>query len=122
MDQILLVEDVDEIRENTHELLELNDFKVISAENGISALKKLESNKVDLIISDIVMPEMDGFEFIDKLRLNENMKDIPFIFMSASVQENEKRDAINKGINGFIQKPFTEETLLETINKALESN
>ena len=119
MTKILLVEDVDDIRDNTSELLELNDFEVFTATNGQTALTFLNDNMVDLIISDIVMPDMNGFEFLDTLRTKEEFKDIPFIYMSASVQEKEKEKAINKGISGFIQKPFTEEILLTTIEKAL---
>lgn len=122
MIKILLVEDVDDIRENASELLELSDFEVITASNGIQALEQLSSHKVDLIISDVVMPHMDGFEFMDKLRENDHLKNIPFIYMSASVQAEEKDRAIDKGIDGFIQKPFTEEVLLAAIKKALKKD
>lgn len=120
MTRILLVEDIDDIRENTSELLELNDFEVIEANNGKAALDTLSREEFDLIISDIVMPDMNGLEFLDEIRKDEKLKDMPFVYMSASVQEKEKEAAIAKGIDGFIQKPFTEEVLLATIAKALK--
>ena len=122
MPKILIVEDIDEIRENACELLELNGFDVITAHNGAVALEMLTSCEVDLILSDIIMPDMDGFEFLDNLRKDPKVKDIPFIYMSASVQEKEKQMAFEKGISGFIHKPFFEEEMLDAIQKALEKS
>lgn len=120
MSKILLVEDIDEIRENTRELLEINGFDVIEGNNGYSALKLLETHSVDLILSDIVMPHMDGLQLLDYLKNVPRFQNIPFICMSASVQETEKALAFSKGIQDFITKPFTEDTLLSVIRKALD--
>ncbi|MBD3636669.1 MAG: response regulator [Crocinitomicaceae bacterium] len=119
MKKILIIEDVDDIRENASELLELNDFEVLTAHSGEEGLNTLKNNPVDLILCDIVMPGMNGYKVLEEIRKNTDLAKIPFVYMSASVQENEKREALSMGIDGFIQKPFFEEDMLKVIKSAL---
>lgn len=83
MKKILLIEDNKSIRENTAEILELSSYKVITAENGKTGLAKAIEHKPDLIICDIMMPELDGFGVLHAVQKNDTIKNTPFIFLTA---------------------------------------
>jgi CheY-like chemotaxis protein len=114
MSNILLVEDNREVRENLTEMLNLNGFEVIEAENGSHAVDLIKENLPDLILSDIMMPIMNGFEFLDLLKKEKITAQIPFIFISAIMERKEIEKAFAAGANFYITKPFD---LVELINK-----
>jgi CheY-like chemotaxis protein len=89
MKTILLIEDNADIRENTAEILELANFKVLTAENGKSGVAVAIDQKPDLIICDIMMPILDGYGVIHMLQKNEQTKEIPFIFLTAKAERTE---------------------------------
>jgi len=96
-------------------------FNIFYAINGKDALKKIEKiPKINLIISDIMMNEMDGYEFYDNLIMNKKYKRIPFIFLTARTFSKEKIDALKKGAIDFIYKPFLIEELIAKINSILK--
>jgi CheY-like chemotaxis protein len=114
MSNILLVEDNREVRENLAEMLNLNGFEVIEAENGSHAVDLIKENLPDLILSDIMMPIMNGFELLDLLKKEKITAQIPFIFISAIMERKEIEKAFAAGANFYITKPFD---LVELINK-----
>lgn len=111
---ILLVDDTPDIVENIREFLLMEDYRVITALNGVAALAHLERERPDLIITDLVMPEMDGFELIQKLRSNDQYKEIPILVFSAKPVASEKLDEL--GADKFVLKPSPPETLLLAID------
>lgn len=120
--KILLVEDNDDMRQYIVSLLETN-YKVSTATNGKLALKKLRSTlPPDLIISDLMMPEMDGFTLVNTLKQNEDWKHIPIIMLTARAAETDKLNGLRIGIDDYITKPFLQEELLIRIQNLIQRN
>lgn len=115
MKKILLIEDNLEVRENTAEILELADFEVVTAENGKEGIKLAQQHLPDIIICDIMMPVMDGYDTIYFLSQNENTKNIPFIFLTAKTEMDDLRKGMNLGADDYLIKPFSEADLLKSI-------
>lgn len=115
MKTILLIEDNADIRENTAEILELANFKVLTAENGKSGVAVAIDQKPDLIICDIMMPILDGYGVIHMLQKNEQTKEIPFIFLTAKAERTEIRKGMELGADDYLTKPFTGAELLNAI-------
>jgi DNA-binding response OmpR family regulator len=121
MAQILLVEDEFRLRENISELLELFEHQVVSAENGLEGLELIKSFKPDIIVCDIMMPVLNGLEFIKQLNLVYKNKSIPVIFISAKVNTEDISEGMRLGATDYIKKPFTINELTEKINNILSS-
>ncbi|GGK18077.1 hypothetical protein GCM10007962_10330 [Yeosuana aromativorans] len=119
MKTVLLIEDDRALRENTTEILELANYKVIAASNGLLGVSMAEKHLPDIILSDIMMPELDGYEVFEKLSKNKKTKYIPFVFLSVKSQNQDIRKGMNLGADDYITKPFTEEDLLSVIEKRL---
>ena len=117
MKKILIIEDNDEIRENTAELLELHDYDVLTAEEGREGFELAKKHEPDLILCDIMMPETDGRRFLKLARNDEAVRGIPLIFFSAGTAPASLQKALIKAADGFLRKPFTEEELLKAVNK-----
>lgn len=115
MKKILIIEDNKEIRENTEELLQLNNYAVTIADNGNAGFKIAKNYKPDLILCDMLMPETDGPGFLKLARQDADVRDIPIIFFSAGSLCIEVRSGAIEAVNGYLQKPFTEEELLKAI-------
>jgi DNA-binding NarL/FixJ family response regulator len=120
MTKVLLVEDESNLRANLAEILMLNNFDVITAENGKKGLDLLQSNSPDIIISDIYMPEMSGFEFYYRLQQNNLQKSIPFVFLSARAELHDIRIGMNMGADDYITKPVKHNDLINCINTRLK--
>ena len=110
---ILIVEDDETTREMLRKSLEKNDFKVRSAVNGKEALEKVSETKPGLIILDLMMPEMDGYETLYILNKNLKTNTIPFIFLTAKSEKNDFRVGMNLGADDYLTKPFDEIELLK---------
>ena len=91
---------------------------VIEAENGKMALDVLKKEKIDLIISDWIMPEMTGIDFLKACKSNEETKNIPFLMVTAEAQKGCIMEAIKSGVDNYIVKPFTPDKLQTAIEKA----
>ncbi|MFZ3382686.1 MAG: ATP-binding protein [Candidatus Methanoperedens sp.] len=118
---VLVVEDEINSRMLLSKILVANGYKVLEASNGIEALKKIQMSRPDIIISDIMMPEMDGFQFCRELRKNEMFKDIPLIFYTAIYKDEEdEKLALDVGANAYIRKPEDPKVLIRKINKVIE--
>lgn len=117
---VLLIEDDLVLSENTKELLELSGYKVAISHDGKCGLKKAFHENPDLIISDIMMPELDGYSVYEALQQNKKTSTIPFIFLSAKSDPTDVRKGMNLGADDYITKPFNEEDLILAIEKRLE--
>lgn len=117
MKRILLVEDNIEIRENTIELLELAHYQVIAACNGQEGLEIALKENPDLIICDIMMPEIDGYHLLEILRGKSVFEKTPFLFFTASAEQSEIRKGLEAGANDYITKPFDADELIELVVK-----
>lgn len=115
--KILVIEDENVIRENTLEMLEIKGYEAMGASNGNEAIEKLNIFSPDIIFCDIMMPQMDGFEFLKRFRLMPQSQSIPFIFLSAKAEQQDRDYAISLGANDFLLKPFSFSDLFEVINK-----
>lgn len=115
MKKILLIEDNADVRENTAEILELSNYEVTTAENGRIGVRRASENLPDLIICDIMMPELDGFAVIKELQANPNTATIPFIFLTAKAEKEDFRKGMKLGADDYLIKPFDDVELLEAI-------
>ncbi len=115
--RILLVEDTALIRKMTQDILTAQGYEVSSAKDGKEAIKLLGSSKQlpDLIISDIIMPQMDGYDFFSAVSENSKWNDIPFIFFSSKASPDEIRFGKRLGVDDYITKPFDELDLLASV-------
>lgn len=120
MKRVLIADDYPENLYFLEVLLKGNGFEVISAENGAEALELARSNPPDLIISDILMPVMDGYAFCSKLKADEKLKLIPFIFYTATFTEaKDETLALSLGADRFVVKPQEPDALMEVVNQVL---
>ena len=120
MKKILVIEDQVEIREILVEMLTTEEFDVTEAENGLLGIKLANSELPDLIICDIMMPEVNGYEVLDSLRKNPDTEIIPFIFLSAKSSQIDIRQGIELGADDYLTKPFTRAELLGAIAARFE--
>ena len=117
MTKILVIEDNREIRENIAELLELEGYQVMEAENGKTGLQLAREILPDLILCDIMMPVMNGYEVLEQLQKQNNTTSIPFIFLTANVEKKEIMAGLAQGAKGYISKPFETDKLLQEIKR-----
>lgn len=120
MKKILIIEDNEDIRSNTAEILELSNYQVIVAENGkVGVIKALET-KPDLIICDIMMPELDGYGVLHAIQRNETLKNTPFIFLTAKTERADQRRGMEMGADDYITKPFDGTELLNAVSSRMK--
>ena len=120
MKKILLIEDIDDIRINTAEILELSNYEVIVAENGKIGVEKALEHTPDLIICDIMMPVLDGFGVLHAVHKNELIKNTPFIFLTAKTERADFRKGMELGADDYITKPFSGTELLSAVESRLK--
>ena len=120
MQKILVIEDNDALRENTSEILELSNYKVISAANGKSGIELALANKPDLILCDVMMPEVDGYGVLHMLQKNTELRNTPFIFLTAKTDREDMRRGMESGADDYITKPFTATELLHAVESRLQ--
>ena len=119
MKKVLLIEDDFSLRENTAELLELSGYEVIMAPNGKIGVDYAKAHLPNIIICDIMMPEMDGYGVLQVLSADDATKHIPFIFLSAKTERAEIRKGMDLGADDYLTKPFEEEELLSALESRL---
>jgi DNA-binding response OmpR family regulator len=120
--KILLIEDNKAVRENTAEILELANYKVYCAENGKVGVDVAIKHLPDLIICDIMMPELDGYGVLHLLSKNSKTSSIPFIFLTAKADRTDFRKGMEMGADDYITKPFDDVELLNAIETRLKKN
>lgn len=118
--KILVIEDNNDIRENTAEILELAGYGAYTAENGKKGVEMAIKEQPDIIICDIMMPELDGYGVLHLLRKNENTQHIPLIFLTAKTERGDYRKGMEMGADDYITKPFEEIELLNAIEVRLK--
>ena len=104
--KILVIEDNDRNRKLVKILLEANKYSVIEAQTGEEALKYLQDDKPDLILLDIQLPKMDGLTLVKKLRLDQEMKDIPIVALTAYAMKGDKERMLEAGCDAYVSKPI----------------
>ncbi len=117
--QILLIEDDSAILDFTARLLQSHNYMVIKASNGIEALQLLEKTLPDLIISDLMMPQMDGVQFLNHLKNNAATNHIPVIFLSAKAAATSRLEILNLGAQAYLTKPFLPDELVAMVKNQL---
>jgi DNA-binding response OmpR family regulator len=122
MKKILLIEDNVDVRENTEEILSLANYKVVTASNGKVGVELAQHEKPDLIICDIMMPELDGYGVLHILSKNEETARIPFIFLTAKTEKSDIRKGMNLGADDYLTKPFDDTDLLNAIEIRLRKH
>lgn len=119
MKKVLLIEDDTILRENTAELLELAGYEVATAPDGIKGVEAAVSGMPDVIVCDIMMPEMDGYGVLESLTAKSATKGIPFIFLSAKTERGDIRKGMELGADDYLTKPFDEDELVGAIESRL---
>ncbi len=122
MNKILIIEDETSLRENLHEILSLHDYEVIEAENGYVGIHKIFNERPNLVICDILMPEIDGYSVLKTVRDSRVFNNLPFIFLTAKTSHEELRLGMELGADDYITKPFVMNDLLKIIKLRLERN
>jgi chemosensory pili system protein ChpA (sensor histidine kinase/response regulator) len=116
---IMIVDDSITVRKITSRLLERHQFNVMSAKDGVDGLEKLDTQTPDIILLDVEMPRMDGFEFASQVRHSPQWQNIPIVMVSSRSGEKHRRRAAEVGVDHLLSKPYREEVLLEMINELL---
>jgi two-component system chemotaxis response regulator CheY len=118
--RVLVVDDFSTMRKIIKNVLrQINMDNVVEAENGKHALSILRSDSIEFIISDWIMPEMTGIEFLRACKEDEAIKNIPFVMVTAEAQKDSVLEAVKAGVDNYIVKPFTPEKLKEVIGKTM---
>lgn len=117
---VLIIEDNDDIREGTTEILELSGYRVYAAPNGKVGVDLAVKHIPDIILCDIMMPELDGFGVLYMLSKNKDTATIPFIFLTAKAERSDMRKAMEMGADDYLTKPFDDIELLNAIETRLK--
>lgn len=122
MKKILVIEDNPDVRENLAEILSLSGYQATTAENGKIGVEKAQKEMPDLILCDIMMPELDGYGVLHILSRQQQTADIPFIFLTAKAEKEDFRRGMSLGADDYIVKPFDDVALLQTIEARLQKS
>ncbi|GAA4734299.1 response regulator [Flavisolibacter ginsenosidimutans] len=119
---ILVIDDNNDLRENTAEILDLAGYKTLTAENGKRGVEVATKEKPDVIVCDIMMPELDGYGVLHLLRKNADTQNIPFIFLTAKTERSDFRKGMEMGADDYVTKPFEDIELLNAIEVRLKKS
>lgn len=122
MKKILIIEDNEDVRENLEEILDLYGYDTETAINGTDGVKKALANPPDIILCDIMMPELDGYGTLKILSQKPITADIPFVFLTAKSEKEDFRRGMNLGADDYITKPFYKDDLLQVIEMRLKKS
>ncbi|KAF2958756.1 two-component system response regulator [Thermotoga sp. Ku-13t] len=115
--RVLVVDDSDVLRKIVGFNLTKEGFIVEEARDGVEALEKMASAKPDLVILDIMMPRLNGFEVLKRMRTDPELSNVPVIVLTAKGGEDDARTALQSGANGFLTKPFSPVKLIEEVRR-----
>lgn len=116
---VLIVDDSVTVRKVTSRLMERQGWVVVTAKDGLDAVEQLQDFYPDIVLLDIEMPKMDGFEVLRTVRRDERLKDLPIIMITSRTGEKHKQQAFELGVNSYLGKPFQEAGLMSTIDEVL---
>ncbi|MEO0540337.1 MAG: response regulator [Cyanobacteria bacterium P01_A01_bin.105] len=119
MTKILVIEDEAQVRENLKEILQLNGFTTITADSGFKALPLIKEHFPNLILCDVMMPGLSGHEVLEKVRQDEAVAAIPFVFLTAKADPHDLRQGMNMGADDYLTKPFEAKELLDAVQSRL---
>lgn len=119
---ILIIEDNRDVRENTSEILELANYTVLTANDGKEGLEIARKNKLDLILCDIMMPELDGYGVLRAIENTPDMAGVPFVFITAKSEAKDFRRGMDLGADDYLTKPFTGNDLLRVVSARIKKN
>ena len=117
--KILVIEDEPEMRRNLVTILRLEKFEPLSAENGRAGLEVARKEKPDLILCDVMMPELDGYCVLEQLRKDSDLQNVPFVFLTAKGEKVDVRNGMNLGADDYLTKPVDKNDLLQAITARL---
>jgi len=117
---ILIIEDEIDIRESLEDLLELHGYRTIGAPDGANGVAAAITYRPDLILCDVMMPDIDGFETVEMLRKQEGLKNVPIIFLTALTDIQDHRKGMSCGADDYLYKPFDVKSLLAAIRTRLD--
>jgi len=118
--EVLIIEDNLDIRENIVEILELSGYQVYAADHGEMGITLALQNLPDIIFCDIMMPQLDGYGVLSRLKDHPLMMNIPFVFLTAKSERLDLSKGIELGANGYLVKPFDDGDLLNVIENKLK--
>jgi two-component system chemotaxis response regulator CheY len=113
--KVLVVDDSRAIRQSIRFILEQNGYEILEGSDGVEGLEKLASARVDLIITDVNMPNMDGITFIKKVREKADLRFVPILVLTTESQQSVMEEAKAAGATGWIVKPFSTDKLLAAV-------
>jgi chemosensory pili system protein ChpA (sensor histidine kinase/response regulator) len=116
----MVVDDSITVRRVMERFLQRNGMRVVTAKDGLDAISALSENKPDIILLDIEMPRMDGYEFATHVRNDERVSDVPIIMITSRVGDKHRARAIEIGVNDYLGKPYQDSQLLDAIQRLLE--
>lgn len=118
--RILVIEDTKDLREDLMEMLQLEGYTVFGAENGVRGLQLIKYLRPDLVICDVMMPELDGYSLLSAMRQDPEVATTPFIFLTARTERDSIRHGMVLGADDYVTKPFTVQDLIDTIRTQLD--
>lgn len=118
--KILVVDDDKTTRKMVSLILKSKGYEVVTAENGMDGLQKLGLEQINLILTDMNMPYMDGIEFTKQVRANPETSHIPIVMLTTEADEEEKKRAFNAGVDDYLVKPATAEQIVESMRKIIK--
>jgi two-component system, sensor histidine kinase and response regulator len=122
MPKILVIEDANDLRDDIVELLSLEGFEVIDASNGQIGVEKAQKERPDLIICDVMMPYMDGYQVLEVIRKNPDTTATPFVFLTSKTERNNIRQGMVMGADDYLTKPFLVKELMDTVTSQLKKH
>jgi len=118
--KILVVDDDKTTRKLLSLFLKAKQYEVVTAENGLDAMEKLGTESINLVITDMNMPYMDGIELTKNLRNDENWKNIPIVMVTTEADEDERKKAVEAGVDDYLVKPANAEQITDSIKRILK--
>ena len=119
MKKILVIEDHPQMRRNVTTILTMEGYQAISAENGLLGLAAAREHQPDMIICDVMMPELDGLGVLTAVRADESIANIPFIFLTARGEKLDQRIGMNLGADDYLSKPVEHSELMAAVEARL---
>ncbi len=120
--RVLVVDDDEHIQKSLSQYLEMEDFDVDVASSGPQALEQARRQTPDLVLLDIMMPEMDGFEVVERLRQQPSTQHVPIILLTARGQDTDVIKGYHMGVSSYLTKPFNLDELVDTIREVLDAD
>ena len=118
--KILVVDDDKTTRKLLNLFLKAKGYEVVTAENGLDAMEKLGTENINLVVTDMNMPYMDGIELTKNLRSDDNWKNIPIVMVTTEADEDEKKKAMDVGVDDYLVKPANAEQITDSIKRILK--